>query len=119
MSEYQGKKFYFSGNFSFFSDKQRDDALKFHGGILVDNLEDGVDYIVDGGGGELTSDQEENATILGEMDFTTELIFTSNSSEESVDESAPSTDEDYISVEIDIAGLKEAVNEIQENIIYS
>lgn len=119
MGEYSEKKFYFSGDFSFFSDEQRDDALKFHGGVLVDTLKGGVDYIVDGGGKVLTSEQKKSATVLSELDFTTKLIFTSYPSEESVDENASATHEDCISVEIDIGNLRDAVNAIEEGVIYS
>ena len=46
MSNFSEKKFYFLGDFSFFSNEQRDNSIKFHNDIILNLLDDSVDYIV-------------------------------------------------------------------------
>lgn len=121
MSHYSGKKFYFLGEFTFFSDEQRDDALMFHGAILADALDDGVDYLVEGNhdGTALTSKAKEGKTILGEFQFVQSLIFTSYPTEDDGSDQPPSYDEDEISTYVDIKGLVKSIKKVKEGVIYS
>lgn len=121
MSQFSGKKFYFCGDFTFFSDEQRDDALKFHGAILASELDDSVDYIIEGNhdGSALTSEAQKDKTVLGEFKFVQSVIFTSYPEEDSESAEPSSYNGDEISVYIDIKSLIKSIKKIKENIIYS
>lgn len=121
MSQYSGKKFYFLGGFTFFSDEQRDDALKFHDGILADSLDESVDYIVEGNhdGAALTHKAKQGKIILGEFQFVQSLIFTSYPAEDDGGAQSPSYDEDEVSTYVDIKNLVRSIKKIKEGAIYS
>lgn len=121
MSEFSGKVFYFLGDFSFFSDEQRDDALKFHGGILADSLGDSVDYIVEGNhdGKALSNKEQEGKTLLSELKFMQSVIFTSYASEGDEDDDGSFDGEEVLSVYMNINGLVKSVQKIKEGVIYS
>lgn len=112
MSNYTDKKFYFNGYFSCFSNEQRDNAIKFHNAIILNTLDDSVDYIVSEI--ELSSDQKQGKTVLNEMEFCQKVIFTSYHYEDDVEPEYNS-----LSVEIDVKKLVNKVKKIEENSIKS
>ncbi len=82
MSEYSDKVFYFHGSFSFFSDDQRDEALKAHRARLTASLDDEIDIFVLGSSEqELSSEVIKDKIVIEMMDFVTKVIF-SNPEEE-------------------------------------
>lgn len=118
MSQFQGKKFYFLGKFSFFSEEQRDKALDVHGAIIVDELDDDVDFVVEGSHDDDLK-VSGSQTVLDQMKFCTEVIFTSNKSEDDEGNLNDLHDENEISSRVDIDELVESVNTMKEDTVYT
>lgn len=119
MSEFTGKRFFFTGKFSFFSDEQRDDALNFHGAFLLNSFSESVDFIVIGNEFDQSIlDQQTNETVYSEWDFSRFVIRPMNSAEET-ESGTGDSETDLVSVEVDIEDLVEVVNNLEEKKIYS
>ena len=117
MNKFSGKKFYFLGAFSFFSEEQRDTALKLHNAVVVDELDDSVDFIVEGSHeGDLKV--SESQTVLDEMQFCQALIFTSYEEDDESDQNDVE-DEKELSSWVDITQLVKSIKKIKEDTIYT
>ena len=118
MNKFSGKKFYFLGAFSFFSEEQRDTALKLHNAVVVDELDDSVDFIVEGSHeGDLKV--SESQTVFDQMQFCKDVIFTSNASEDDEGDQNDVEDQDEISTWVDITQLVKSIKKIKEDTIYT
>ena len=117
MSEFSGKKFFFLSASSLFSEEQRDSALEFHGAMVVDELDDSVDYIVEGTD-NVDVEVSESQTVLDEMQFCQALIFTSYEEDDESDQNDVE-DEKELSSWVDIAELVKSVSKIKEDTIYT
>lgn len=113
----------------FFSNEQRDNAIKFHNAIIINSLDDSVDYIVSDSAGaqKLSNDQKQGKTLYDEMDFCRNVIFTSKPLQDSChdvnnpedDDVEPEYNDESISVEMDVKKLVNKVKKIDENSIHS
>lgn len=118
MSQFQGKKFYFLGEFTFFSKEQRENALETHGAMIVDELDDSVDFVVEGNhNDDLTVNGSQ--TVLDAMQFCQEVIFTSNKREDDEGNDNDSRNESEISTWVDIEELVESINVMKEDTVYT
>ena len=122
MSQFLGKRFYFSGAFSFFSSEQRDEALSKHGAFLAGALDSAVDIVVRGADDELPDAKLRGKEVLDEMTFCTEVIFTRNQpGDVSTDEGHAVADPvgPQYAVSIDIERLVKTVRAIKTDEVYS
>lgn len=119
MSQFKGKKFFFTGEFTFFSDAQRNDAINFHEALIANTFEKDVDFIVIGNEfNQKILDQQTNETVFSEWDFTRNVIRSMHSSGKSENEHKHG-EEDSLSVEIDIEELVSIIDEVENQKIYS
>jgi len=76
-SKYQGKIFFFEGKTTLFSEEQKWEALIFHGASSLPKLSKQVDFIVQlSGDTRLSAREKQGKTILSEMDFISDVLFT-------------------------------------------
>lgn len=119
MSNFSGKKFFFSGDFTFFSNQQRDDALNFHGACLSNTFSDGADFIVIGNEfDQAILDQQTSETVYSEWDFA-KYVIRPTYSEDKSDSEAQSDNEHSVSVAVDIRTLISVISELENGKIYS
>lgn len=119
MSQFKGKKFFFTGTFTFFSDEQCIDALNFHEALISNSFESGVDFIVIGNDfNQKILDQQTDETVFSEWDFSKHVIRPMYSTEET-DNQIEQDNEDSVSVEIDIGDLVSIFEDIEVGKIYS
>ncbi len=119
MSNFSGKKFFFTGEFTFFSKQQRDDALNFHGACLSNTISDRADFIVIGNEfDQAILDQQTSETVYSEWDFT-KYVIRPTYSEEKSDSEAQSDNENSVSVAVDIRTLISIISELENGKIYT
>jgi hypothetical protein len=132
MSIYEGKVFFMSGTFMFFSDEQRDLALKFHGAQLASSWGNEVNIVVIGNDGFAPDDPRiAEKPKLNEMEFVQNLYFPAmRALEQPVTERGEdetSTDDDSelealgtddVVVSMDISSLSIVVGQVQGGQIY-
>ena len=76
-SKFQGKIFFFEGTTTLFSEEQKQEALMFHGASSLPKLSKKVDFIVQlDVETRLSAREIQGKTILSEMDFIADVLFT-------------------------------------------